>query len=79
MGGSGEADDHQNEQATDEQKAKHYKAKVRLHHDYFLATMLNFRSTQHFCFDIVLVITAMAFFFGAMNNLYRKGLIENYH
>ena len=50
-----------------------------MHHSYFLATMLNFRSLGHVVFDVVMLLTAIAFFFGGMNNLYRKGYITNYH
>ena len=56
-----------------------YQAKVRLQHSYFLATILNFRGTMHFSFDVCLIIASLLFFFGAMTLLVNKGQVSNYH
>lgn len=62
-----------------EASGKIYEPKVRLMHSYFLSTMINFRSSWHFLFDLVILCMSIAFWFGGMNNLVKQGYIENYH
>ena len=68
-GGSGDSD----------VSPKNYVAKLRMQHSYFLSTILNFRSTAHFCCDICLILTSMVFFFGALSTMVQKGRLDNYH
>ena len=75
-GGSGSAD---NELGSSQTISNQYEPKVRLQHSYFLATMLNFRSTPHFCCDVCMLLAAITFFFGGMQVLREKGKLGNYH
>ena len=59
--------------------SKALEPKIRLQHDYFLATMLNFRSTAHFVFDTVMLILSIILFLASLDILVSKKQMENYH
>ena len=55
-----------------------YQAKIRMHHDHFLATMVNFRSAGHFCCDITLILGTIILVFAGLNALVAKERISPY-
>ena len=57
---------------------REYQPKVRMHHEYFLASMQNFRAVEHFACDVCLIIGTIVFLFGGLNILVAKGKIEPY-
>ena len=55
-----------------------YGFKVLMHHGYFLATMVNMSSVEHFCCDVCLLLSSLVLFLAGLNALVAKDKISPY-